>query len=103
MSNTSGKGKTSPSRTRRFFTGLIFISLIGAYLGWQFAHRYQIESEVLNGYKSDNRELLVVLSKELENDSRQWGVADLISKILVDRLRQRGFSTRLIKSETVKG
>src|SRR5262245_52745609 len=87
----------------RLFVGLMLFLTIGAYGGWQFAHRYQIESQVLNGYKNDNRELLVVLIKELENESRHWGRADQIAKTLADRLRQRGYSVQLVESETVKG
>jgi hypothetical protein len=92
------RGRERPTRIFRKRRILIF-----SYLGWQFAHRYQIESQVLHGYKNDNRELMVVLSKELENESRRWGRADLISKTLVDRLRLRGYSVQLVRSETVKG
>jgi hypothetical protein len=98
-----------PSRSARIaqalFTALILFSLIGAYGAWQFAHRYQIESEVLDGYKNDNRKLLVVLSKEIENEPQHWnwGRAKEISQTLVDRLGQRGYSAQLVESETVKG
>lgn len=81
---------------------LILISLIAAYGSWEFAHRYQIESEVLNGYKNDNRKLVVVLSKELENE-RPWGSAQLLSRTFADRLQQRGYSVQLVESETAKG
>jgi hypothetical protein len=77
--------------------------VFGAYGGWQFARRYQIESEVLAGYKNDNRELVVVLSQELENEPGPRGVADNISRALADRLQQRGYSVQLVKSETAKG
>jgi hypothetical protein len=103
MSVTPLNAKTGPSRRRRLFAALTLIILIVAYGGWQFAHRYQIESEVLDGYKTDNRELLVVLIKELENEPQHWGRADLISKTLADRLRQRGYSVQLVESETVEG
>ena len=97
----SGNAKSNWST--RLFVGLMLFLTIGAYGGWQFAHRYQIESEVLNGYRNDNRKLLVVLIKELENEPRHWGRADQIAKTLADRLRQRGYSVQLVESETVKG
>jgi hypothetical protein len=103
MSVPSRNAKTGPSRRRRLFAVVILIFLFVAYCGWQFAQRYQIESEVLDGYKNDNRELLVVLIKELENESRQWGNAKLIAKALADRLQQRGYSVQLVESETVEG
>jgi hypothetical protein len=101
MGVSSGNAKSNWST--RLFVGLMLFLTIGAYGGWQFAHRYQIESEVLNGYNNDNCKLLVVLIKELENESRRWGRADQIAKTLVDRLRQGGYSVQLIESETVKG
>jgi len=103
MGDPSGNAKSGWSGRQRFFTALIVIFLVVAYGGWQFAHRYRIESEVLGGYKNDSRELLVVLSKELENEPQQWGVAKLISQTLADRLRQRGYAVQLVQSETVKG
>ena len=96
-------GNARSNWSTRLFVGLMLFLTIGAYGGWQFAHRYQIESEVLNGYKNDNRKLLVVLIKELENEPRHWGRADQIAKTLADGLRQRGYSVQLIESETVKG
>src|SRR5262249_11124661 len=103
MGVPSGNAKSGWSGRQRLFTALIVISLIIAYGGWQFAHRYRIESEVLGGYKNDSRELLVVLSKELENEPQQWGVAKLISQTLADRLQQQGYSVQFVQSETVKG
>src|SRR5262245_44288828 len=91
MGVPSGNAKSAWSRRQRLFAVLILIFLIAAYNGWQFARQYQIESEVLDGYKNDNRELVVVLSKELENEPQHWnwGRAKLISETLADRLRQR--------------
>jgi len=103
MGVPSRKAKSGWSRRQRLFAVLILIVLIVAYGGWQFAHRYQIESEVFDGYKNDNREMVVVLIKELENEPQQWGVAKLISQTLSDRLQQRGYSVQLVQSETVKG
>jgi hypothetical protein len=103
MGVRSPNPKSGLSRRHPLFTGLILIFLIAAYGGWQFAHRYQIESEVLAGYKDDNRKLVIVLSKELEHEPQQWGVAELISKTLADRLQQRGYSVQFVHSETAKG
>ena len=105
MGIPSRNPKSAWSRRQRLFAVLILIFLIAAYNGWQFARQYQIESEVLDGYKNDNRELVVVLSKELENEPQHWnwGRAKLISETLADRLRQRGYSVQLVESETVKG
>jgi hypothetical protein len=101
MDAPSGKGKIG--WWQGFFAGLTLIAVIGGYGAWQFAYRYRIESEVLAGYKNGNRELMVVLSKELENEPGPRGVADDISRTLADRLQQRGYSVQLVKAETVKG
>jgi hypothetical protein len=91
------------SRKKRLFVALILVLMLAAYSGWQFMHRYQVESEVLGGYKGENRALMIVLVKELENAPQHWGVADLISKTLADRLRQRGYSIQLVTSESTAG
>jgi hypothetical protein len=91
------------SRKRPLFVGLILVLMLAAYSGWQSMHRYQVESEVLGAYKGGNRALVIVLVKELENDPQHWGVADLISKTLADRLRQRGYSIQLVTSESAAG
>jgi hypothetical protein len=91
------------SRKQRLVVVLILVLMLAAYSGWQFMHRYQVESEVLGGYKGKNRALVIVLVKELENDPQHWGIADLISKTLADRLRQRGYSIRLVRAESAAG
>lgn len=103
MSVSSGNAKGGWPKRWRLFSVLILISLISGYVGWQFVFRYQIESKVLEGYENENRELWVVLTKQLEHEPQHWGVAEQISRTLADRLRQQGYSVRLVKSETVKG
>jgi hypothetical protein len=100
---TAPSRNAGQSKTRRLFGVLILVLMLAAYSGWQFMHRYQIESEVLGGYKGENRALLIVLVKELENDPQHWGVADLVSRTLADRLRQRGYSIQLVTSESAAG
>jgi len=108
MRDLSPNAKIGHSRRQMVFRllfGIFIIFAIFAYLVWQFEHRYQVESEVLNGYKNDNRELLVVLDKEIENEAKHWnwGRANQIAKTLADRLRQRGYSVQRVESETLKG
>jgi hypothetical protein len=62
MSLLSHNEVTGPSKRKRLFAVLILILLIVVYSGWQFARRYQIESEVLGpcgiGLACQVRELL---------------------------------------------
>lgn len=88
---------------QRLLTALIFISIIAGLCVWGFSRRYQVDSELVNGYKTESRALTVLLVKELENEPQNWGSADLLAKALVKRLQERGYTVRLVVSETTTG